>query len=184
MKKLDYLTRSQIQRIHDLKSDRNAQRVLKNMEEYLNVIKDTESIYYLNAKGRELVGCDKVRKRTGNVSHYIMRNYLYIAFRCPSTWRNEIRIRNGSNKNNMITCVADAVFMKGDAHCIVEVDNTQTMKKNQKKVEKYRELRQRGAFGMLAPHFIWITTTEYRKKELLELHKGLNIQVFTLSDLV
>lgn len=184
MKKLDYLTRSQIQRIHDLKSDRNAQRVLKNMEEYLNVIKDTESIYYLNAKGRELVGCDKVRKRTGNVSHYIMRNYLYIAFRCPSTWRNEIRIKSGKTKKDTITCVADALFKQGDAYCIVEVDNTQSMKRNQKKIEKYRELRQRGAFGMMAPIFIWITTTEYRKKELLELHKGLNVHVYTLSDLV
>ncbi|WOD61745.1 replication-relaxation family protein [Niallia taxi] len=185
LKMLDFLTRSQIQRIHDLKSDRNAQRVLKQMEEYLNVIKDGEYIYYLNAKGRELVDCNKVRKRTGNVQHYIMRNHLYIAFRCPKTWLNERRIISKSvSGKEEIKCVADAVFMKGDAHCIVEVDNTQTMKRNEKKIEKYRILRQRNSFGMMAPHFIWITTTEHRRKELIELHKGLNIQVFTVADFI
>ncbi|WP_251026820.1 MULTISPECIES: replication-relaxation family protein [unclassified Bacillus (in: firmicutes)] len=183
MKKLDYLTRSQIQRIHNLKSDRNAQRVLKQMEEYLSVMRSGENIYYLNAKGRALVNCDKVRKCTGNVMHYIMRNYLYIAYGCPSTWRNEIRIINeGKTKKDKVVCVADALFKQGDVYTVVEVDNTQTMKKNQAKIEKYRILKQRLAFGMIAPKFVWITTTEHRRQELMKLSEGLQTQVFTLTD--
>lgn len=184
MKRLDYLTRGQIQAIHDLKSDRNAQRVLKQMEEYVNVLKDGENIYYLNSKGREIVNCEKIRKSTGNIQHYIMRNHIYVAFNCPNTWRNEIRIKSvGPTKKDNVVCVADALFKKGDAYTIVEVDNTQTMKKNQAKIEKYRILKQRGSFGMMAPSFIWITTSEYRRKELLQLSHGLNTQVFILADL-
>lgn len=183
MKKLDYLTRSQIQSIHNLKSDRNAQRVLKQMEKYVNVFRDGENVYYLNAAGRALVDCNKVRKSTGNVQHYIMRNHLYVAFNCPNTWQNEIRIKSeGLTKKDNVVCVADALFKKGDAYTIVEVDNTQKMRKNQTKIEKYRTLKQRGSFGMMAPSFIWITTTDYRREELLKLSQGLNTQVFTISD--
>lgn len=174
---------SQIQAIHNLKSRRNTSRVLQQMEDYLNVFRDGENIYYLNAKGRELVNCDKIRKRTVNVQHYIMRNYIYISLSSPDSWKNEMRIKNkGKTKKDTLICVADALFKQGDQYSIVEVDNTQTMKKNQLKIEKYRILIERGAFGMIAPKFIWITTTEYRRKELLNLCEGLNTQVFTLSD--
>lgn len=183
LKKLDYLTRGQIQRIHNLKSDRNAQRVLKQMEEYLSVMRNGENVYYLNTKGRALVNCDKVRKSTGNVQHYIMRNYIYIAFGCPTTWRNEIRVTSeGATKKDRVICVPDALFKQGDVYTVVEVDNTQTMKKNQAKIEKYRILKQRLAFGMIAPKFVWITTTEHRRQELIKLSDGLQTQVFTLAD--
>ncbi|RFU70354.1 hypothetical protein D0469_07065 [Peribacillus saganii] len=181
LKKLDYLTRSQIQIIHDLKSDRNAQRVLKAMEEYLHVIKDGENIYYLNSKGRELIDCDKVRKSTGNIQHYIMRNYLYIVLGCPSEWENEMKITHIEG-NEKITCRPDALIKKGDIYTVIEVDNTQTMKKNLEKIDKYRVLRQRGAFGFFAPKFIWITTTEHRRKELMAASQGLNVEVYTVSD--
>ncbi|MEH7374920.1 hypothetical protein [Neobacillus drentensis] len=183
MKKLDYLTRGQIQKLHNLKSDRNAQRVLKQMEDYLSVMRNGENVYYLNAKGRAIVNCDKVRKSTGNVQHYIMRNYIYLAFGCPTTWRNEIRIINeGTTKKDRVICVPDALFKNGDVYTVVEVDNTQTMKKNHAKIEKYRILKQRLAFGMIAPKFVWITTTEHRRQELMKLSEGLQTQVFTLAD--
>lgn len=183
MKRFDYLTRGQIQAIHGLKSDRNAQRVLKQMEEYLNVFRDGENVYYLNAAGRALVDCETIRKSTGNIQHYIMRNHLYVALGCPGTWRNEIRIKSeGKTKKERVICVADALFKNGDAYTIVEVDNTQTMKKNRAKIDCYRILKQRGSFGMIGPSFIWITTTDYRRKELLKLSQGLNTQVFTIAD--
>ncbi|RDY70339.1 hypothetical protein DXT76_13825, partial [Halobacillus trueperi] len=62
MKKLDFLTRGQLQLLHDLKSDRNAQHVLKQMSPFLNTFKDGQNIYYLNNKGRARVECEKVRK--------------------------------------------------------------------------------------------------------------------------
>lgn len=180
LKKLNFLTRSQLQRMHNLKSDRNAQRVLKNMENYLNVFRDGQNIYYLNKKGRERVESDKIIKKTHNVNHYIMRNELYIQFGQPKTWRNEIRIINQNNHGKLIV-VADALFEANNQTYIIEVDNTQSMKNNRTKIEKYRRLIERNAFGGM-PFMIWITTTEYRRKKLLELCDGLNIKVFLPTD--
>ncbi len=153
------------------------------MEEYVSVMRSGENIYYLNAKGRAVVNCDKVRKSTGNVQHYIMRNYIYIDYGCPPSWKNEVRIvSEGKTKKDKVVCVPDALFKKGDQYVIVEVDNTQTMKKNHAKIVRYRILKERLAFGMMAPKFIWITTTEHRRQELLKLSEGLQTQVFTMAD--
>lgn len=182
LKRLDYLTRSQLQVIHGLSSERNAQRVLKQLEDRVHIIRNGEYIYYLNKKGREAVGCEKVRKGTGNVQHFIMRNTIFVAMGMPATWRNEIRIKNGSTKANTVVNVCDAHFTRDNVHYIVEVDNTQTMKKNSAKINRYRILLERGAFGKKAPVFIWITTTELRRKQLAKLCDGLQVQVFTVGD--
>lgn len=167
--------------MHGLKSNRNAQRVLKQMEDLVNVAKDGENVYYLNANGRAVVGCDKVRKATNNLRHYIMRNYVYIAYNCPATWRNEIRIKNGSTKKDTVVCVADALFKRNNSYHIVEVDNTQTMANNRLKMDKYRTLVERGAFNG-KPMFIWVTLTELRRTQLTELCKGFDVRVYTLAD--
>lgn len=45
---VDYLTRSQIQFINDLGGrDRNAQKNLKDMSDYISHFRDGENIYYL-----------------------------------------------------------------------------------------------------------------------------------------
>lgn len=182
MKKLDFLTRSQIQTIHNLKSDRNAQRVLKQIEG-VSVSRHGENVYFLNAKGRELTNCDKVRKHTSNVEHYVMRNYLFIAYGMPATWENEIRIISGSKKkSNEIVIVADALFERNKRQHIVEVDNQQKMQANRNKMNKYRELINRMAFGEKPPIFLWVTSTEYRRKQLLKLCEGLEAYVYTLDD--
>jgi hypothetical protein len=155
---------------------------MKGLEDYVNVVKRGENIYYLNAKGREIVNCNKVRKHTGNVEHYIMRNYLFIACGKPSSWKNEIRIKNGSTKSDTITIVPDAMFEKKGFWHVVEVDNTQTMQVNQTKAKKYRELVERKAFGEKPPIFLWVTTTPFRKKKLLDLFKGLKVFVYTIDD--
>ena len=177
---LDYLTRKQLQQLHDLKSDRNAQRILKEMEKYLSSFYDGQNIYYLNKEGRERVNCEVIRKKTNNVNHYLMRNDVYIGYGCPNNWENEIRIRSLS-KNGNITAVCDARFEANKAAHIVEIDNTQTMKKNRTKVEKYRRLIERNVFGGM-PKLIWVTTTKYRQETLLELCEGLDVQIFLNTD--
>lgn len=153
------------------------------MEEYVHVIRDGENIYYLNANGRELVDCNKIRKSTGNIDHYIMRNYIYIMCHCPVSWKNEVRFKSiGKTNKDTVVNVADAYFKHGDAYIVIEVDHTQKMKKNKIKIEKYKILKERGAFGPMTPKFIWITTTEYRRKELLKLCEGLQVQVLTITD--
>ncbi len=181
MKRHDFLTRSQLQAIHNLKSDRNAQRVLKEIEG-VSVTRHGENVYFLNAKGRELTNCEKVRKHTSNVEHYIMRNQLFIEYGQPASWETEIRIRNGSNKANEIIVVADAIFERNKRQYIVEVDNQQKMIVNKKKINKYRQLVERKAFGIKSPIFLWVTTTEYRRKQLSKLCEGLEVYIYTLDD--
>ncbi|MCA1058134.1 replication-relaxation family protein [Rossellomorea aquimaris] len=176
LKKLDYLSRSQIQKIHRLKSTRNANRVLKDMSEYLSSFRHGENIYYLNKKGRELVKTQKVCKKTAQVNHYLMRNTLYISLGCPATWKNEIKL-----KVKDIQIVCDAIYEVKDTIHIIEVDHTQKMMENKRKIEKYREIVK--LTGKVIK-FHWITTTHNRQKQLLELSQGLNVNVSLAHDYI
>lgn len=51
--KLDYLSRSQIQRLHSLSGDRNARLILAAMAPYLSRCRSStsENVYYLNKLG-------------------------------------------------------------------------------------------------------------------------------------
>lgn len=180
LKRFDYLTVKQFQRLHDLKSDRNAYRVIKDLEPYMNHFLDAgKRVYCLNKKGREAVNCDKIRKKLTSAKHYIVRNDLYIHLNQPSSWRNEIRIKYESSKDKIIN-VADAHF-KTDRHYIVEIDNTQKMYKNKIKIDKYRRMIEKNVFkGM--PGLIWVTTTNYRQEVLRELCDGLDVIVFLNTD--
>ncbi|MGD7051404.1 replication-relaxation family protein [Sutcliffiella horikoshii] len=177
LKKLSYLSRSQIQVMHDLKSTRTANHILKEMEPYLSHFRDGENIYYLNKEGRERVNAKKVLKKTVQARHYIMRNSIYIAFGCPSTWKNEMKLE----VPNKVKVISDALFMKNKVRHIVEVDHTQKMSKNRDKVERYRKLIELGVFDK-QPKVIWITTTELRRKQLTDLCQGLDVQIFTVND--
>lgn len=179
MKKLDYLNRTQIQTLHRLGTDRNAQRVLKNLSEYISSFKDGENIYYLNKEGRERVNATKVLKKTTQARHYIMRNTLYIAFGCPSSWKNEIKLGIKEDKKTHVIC--DALFQLDKRYNIVEVDHTQKMTKNRSKIDRYRKLIELGLFDV-PPKLIWITTTELRRKQLTQLCQGLEVKVFTVKD--
>jgi hypothetical protein len=176
LKKLDYLSRSQIQKIHRLKSTRNANRVLKDMSEYLSSFRHGENIYYLNKKGRERVKSLKVCKKSAQVNHYLMRNSLYIAMGCPASWKNEVKLKAGEVQN-----IADALFEEKKIVHVIEVDNTQKMLENKKKIEKYREILKRTGAVI---KFHWITTTHNRQKLLLELCQGLNVDVTLAQDYI
>ncbi|MED0666931.1 replication-relaxation family protein [Bacillus badius] len=173
LRKLDYLSRSQLQTLHGLGSDRNARKVLQSMEEYLSSFRDGEKIYYLNKAGRERVQCRKLRKKTTQVRHYIMRNDLYIAFGNPFSWKNEVKF----GIEDVAFVIADAVFERDGIYHAVEVDHTQKMSKNRTKIEKYRKLSKVTSFKL-----IWITTTDYRRKQLLKMCEGLDVTVFTAAD--
>jgi hypothetical protein len=179
LKKLSYLSRSQIQILHDLGSARNASRILQHMNNYVSSFRDGENIYYLNKDGRERVNSKKVLKKTTQARHYIMRNSIYIAYGSPSSWKNEVRLGIKEVKNSTVVC--DAIFKQDNRYHIVEVDHTQKMIKNRSKIERYKKLIKLTYFD-IAPFFIWITTTEYRRKELLNLCDGLDVHIFTIND--
>lgn len=70
LKKFDFLTRDQINSYFKLGTIRNASYVLRNLSDYLMIIRGGyQSIYYLNKFGREYVDCEKIRKKSSNVKH-------------------------------------------------------------------------------------------------------------------
>lgn len=151
------------------------------MEPYLNSFFDGQNIYYLNKAGRELVGCEKIRKKTGNVHHYLMRNEVFLHYNCPTSWKNEIKMSLNRSGKKLLSIIADAHFTHLGQHFIVEIDNMQTMKKNRMKIDKYRRLVEHNVFGGI-PKFIWVTSTAYRQRKLLELCEGLNCEVYVNTD--
>lgn len=147
------------------------------MGEYLNSFRDGENIYYLNEEGRERVAATKILKKTAQTRHYIMRNTLYIAYGCPTTWKNEIKFE----LKGQVSVITDAMFTMNKQYHLIEVDHTQKMVNNKNKIERYRKLFELAAFEK-RPKLIWITTTELRRKQLTKACEGLDIKVYTMKD--
>jgi SOS-response transcriptional repressor LexA len=179
LNKLDFLTRSQIQRLHNLGSDRNACRVLANMKEYLNSFRLDENVFYLNKKGRELVGSTKKLSRSAQIKHILMRNEFYIYYGCPGVWYIEKEIViNGK------TYVKPDVIFKTDRFYFLEVDHTQSMINNKRKINKYVELKQTGAFQQQYGYFpllLWLTTSKLRKEKLEKHCEEVRLETFVVT---
>lgn len=178
LRRLGFVSRSQLQRIHKLGGDRNANRVLAGMREYLCTVRLEENVYYLSKEGRERVGCPRALKKTGQVEHYLMRNMLYIAFGCPSSFCREMKLEVPGE----VTVIADALFSRDNRYYICEVDNKQQMAANRAKINKYRRTVALGVFKQ-PPVFVWLTTTEYRRQELAKLCEGLCVKIYTANEL-
>jgi Replication-relaxation len=176
-----FLNRDQIMKLHDLKSVRNTNRVLSKMKPYLLIVKDGfDTIYCLSKEGREMVGCERIRKRTSQVNHFIMRNQFYIFANQPKEWKIEQKI------GGQIVC--DAAFKQGGKWHFLEVDNNATMTANRKKIEKYKKLYESRLFQNhkdygYFPLLLWVTTNDYRQKKLLELCRGIPCNVFMIDDI-
>jgi Replication-relaxation len=181
LKILHFLSRDQIMTLHDLKSVRNTNRVLSDMKLYLSSFKEgKDSIYYLSKEGREMVGCQRIRKKTPQVNHFIMRNQFYIFAQCPKEWKIEQKI------GGQIVC--DAAFKQSGKWHFLEVDNNATMTSNRAKIEKYKKLYESKLFQNhkdygYFPLLLWVTTNDFRQKKLLELCKGVPCNVFVINDI-
>jgi hypothetical protein len=183
LKKLDYLSRGQVQRLHDLGGDRNARRVLNNMSEFIASFRgDTgESIFYLNKTGRDRVGSDVVRQKLSQVNHYLMRNDYYIRFK-PDDWKNEMKL----SVKDVVTVIPDSYFLIQMRRHFLEVDHLQHMVKNRDKIEKYKKLKSTSAVQdklKYFPKLVWVTMTDGRKKQLLEWCEGLETTVYTWDEI-
>lgn len=155
---------------------------MHDLEEYVNCFRDRENVYYLNKKGAERIGSTVVRDKRMQFRHFLLRNDLYISFGCPASWENESPIQGG-----MIRIIPDAVFESQEKYKIVEVDHTQKMIVNEKKLNKYAKLKDSNTFQKQLGYFpdlIWITTTEVRRKKLAKYCKerGLTHSIYTESD--
>lgn len=183
--------------IHDLKSYRNTCRIITTQlrpfihETYFQ----KEKVMYLNKKGREFIASEK-----GDITisystlHTLMRNEVYIHFKCPQDWKNEypletnIKAQNsfamfnsGLSPINKKKVVCDAVFKRNGYLHLIEVDNERKMIDNQKKIENYKEVLP--AYKDETPIVYFFTKTESRKRKLAEWLKGIRHEVLTFSEI-
>lgn len=110
-----------------------------------------------------------------------MRNDFYIFTGFPHDWKNEIKFTD-----NEYTIICDAFYKSKDKYHFLEVDSLQKMKANREKIENYKGLFENRTlhehFGYF-PKLVWITTSELRKRQLIELCKGLPYAVYTTKDI-
>lgn len=175
-----FLTTSQIQRLHNLGGRRNTTRILNDMGDLLSSFREGETVYYLSAKGRREIGSHNVKRRTQTAQHTIMRNELIIAER-PEYWRPEYSVKWDGKE-----IVADAIFRKGGVYTFVEIDLTQSMAANERKIASYRELRDTGRwqarYGEF-PAILYVTTTEHRRARLKAVLDGVKAEVMTFDEI-
>jgi hypothetical protein len=162
---------------------RNANHVLRKLAPYLSSFREeySSTVYFLNKEGREYVNSDKVRRKNKFVNHYLMRNDFYIYMGLPHDWENEMLIGDGTFK-----VVCDSYFNKDGKYHFLEVDHTQKMNINKKKIEQYKGLMREGKVAKRLGYFpklIWLTTTELRRKQLTALCKGIPYGIYTIDDI-
>jgi hypothetical protein len=178
LKKLDYLSRSQLQKLHNLSGDRNARKVLDNMKPAISCFRgeNRENIYHLNKAGRERVGCEVVRQRTIQAGHYLMRAEAYIHYAGNEDWRNELKF----SVTDVVTVIPDAYFRYNQKRHFLEIDHLQHMNKNRDKVERYKKLYETTVLQKKIgyfPRLVWVTLTESRKLQLAEWCNGLDVVI-------
>jgi hypothetical protein len=163
--------------------------VLNSLHEFLHIKRHAErfneNVYYLNQKGRELIGSEKERKYSLEVEHFLLRNDLYIHFGCPKDFEIERDIAFASGLKQKIIR-PDARFTRDGIHYLAEIDRTQNMVENKKKIAQYAELSPliKEQFHH-PPKLIFYTITPTRKQSLAALceEKKIQFQVITKQDI-
>src|SRR5690625_1040176 len=117
---LNFATREQLQVTNDLKGDRNAHRILFEMEKdkLINSVRYEKKIYYLSNRGGERIGKSNPRIKRNQIQHTLMRNDLYIKLGMPKSWKKEAPIVI----NDEIVLISDARFKRGNQYHFVEID--------------------------------------------------------------
>lgn len=186
-----------LQKIHDLKSYRNACRVVKQLKPYINeFFHNREKVIYLNKAGREFIGSTREVKKSMLINHQLLRNDVYLHFKCPLDWKMEFATEielatiptlemkiKGLKPVSKKKIISDAAFIRNGYLHFIEIDNTRDMSDNKKKIERYEEV-----IPMIkdnVPVLLFFTTTEDRKKKLETWCKGrgFRYQVKTFKEL-
>lgn len=153
-------------------------------EKLIQSKREEELIWYLSKEGVDWIRSEKrVKYVKNNILHYIMRNQVYIHFK-PTKWETETPVKWNGKKDDIIK--PDAIFEKNNTIYFLEVDNKQHMKANHKKIQKYKKMKdsnilqkQYGAF----PYILYVTTTEYRQKQLRSYLTTMKSEVLLFNDL-
>ena len=147
------------------------------MAEYLGTFRhEREIVYHLNKNGRDRVQHDVIRKKTPNIQHFLVRNQLWMHLKRPYSWQNEAKIKVGDT-----SIVCDALFNQKGVTVFVEVDITQPMINNRKKIDRYKKIKELTDQPF---HVVWITEIESRKPKLTELSARLTGRIYTLKEII
>lgn len=179
--------------IHDLKSYRNAARIISTqLKPYINeTFFEREKVFYLNKEGRDLIGSMNGPQKPTLILHTLLRNEVYLYYQFPQEWKTEytietsikpqrnvdIIINSNIKAKDKLKVVSDAMFTRNGYVHFIEVDNTRDMIDNRKKIETYAEILPliRKDYKE-APVLIFFTTTEDRKRKLSDWLKGRSIR--------
>src|SRR5690625_856923 len=160
---LTYATSDQINGIERLGSDRNARRILYEMEKdrLIDSVRHGCKVYFNTRKGSDLIGRSNPRLKRSEVEHSLLRNDAYALLGYPRNWRKEVPIK----KNGELFVRADAVYSKDGRIYFVEIDNRATMQTNIAKIKRYSTV-----FTSLRADatLVWYTLVNARKKRLAE----------------
>mgnify|MGYP001337969445 CR=1 FL=1 len=175
---MNFATREQLQVIEGLGGDRNARRILNEMErdKLLLSVRYDRKIYYLSNRGKERIGSNQSKLKRDKIKHTLMRNDMYIKLGMPSDWKKEYPVKFGTE-----TIIADAMYQEKGVFHFVEVDNVQTMKINYDKIKKYKQL-----FELIkrqynhVPILIWYSLSDTRKSKLQDacVKNGLKFKIY------
>ncbi|WP_096224911.1 replication-relaxation family protein [Geobacillus sp. FJAT-46040] len=168
---LQALSRSQIQHMFELGSKRNANRILHGIRDYTHTKRIGEDVYYLNKHGAELIGGEATIRRNSPLEHIVMRNDIYIFYHYPNDWKAEAKTRwkEGSKEYSV---VSDARFTYHGQMYFLEVDITQKMVENKRKIERYAYLFrfiQRQQLG--EPVLLFYTVSQMKKRQIEAITK-------------
>lgn len=184
MRRLGFLTRSQLQRIHQLGKTRNTNRILSEIDDYvIHHREGYDTVYYLSKLGREYVQAKRQLRKNQFVGHILMRNEWFIYAGMPSHWKNEVKIGDATE-----TRICDTLYEENGFLKILEVDRLQKMSENRVKAQSYYGMYKRGAATRKLGYFptvVWLTCTELRRKQLKGIcnELGLPSEVYTLEDI-
>ncbi|WP_305142491.1 replication-relaxation family protein [Geobacillus thermoleovorans] len=171
MNSLQALSRSQIQHMFDLGSKRNANRILQGLREYTHTKRIGEDVYYLNKAGAEMVGGEVTVRRNSPLEHIVMRNDIYIFYHYPRDWKPEAKTRWKEGRKEY-SIVSDARFTYHNQMYFLEVDITQKMVENKRKIERYAYLFrfiQRQQLG--EPLLLFYTVSNMKKRQIEAIAK-------------
>ena len=149
-------------------------------------------VYYLTKKGRDWIGSEKEVTKTLQVKHYLMRNDMYIFLGYPENFKVEFEYRFKGTINNDEILIkkemmlrSDGYYIKGNTPHFLEVDNTQSMKENRKKIELYKHLTTYLSSVNVTPIIVFYTSSDVRQKKLQDYCKelGVKAEIYTRKDI-
>jgi hypothetical protein len=165
-------------------------KILHQMSDYLQVRNlNGKNVYYLSQKGRELIGAEQEVKWSLQVEHHLLRNDMYLHYGCPVDWEVEMKItfkHTEGLQHKEMTIVPDATFTKKGIYHFVEIDRTQSMFENKKKIETYVSLSPAiQAQYTHTPIIVFYTLTPFRQTKLRALCQEHNLpcEVYTKEDI-